>query len=228
MGIETFAAAFLVGLLGGVHCLGMCGGIVTSLTLGIDPQNRASGASLFLQQLGYNLGRLLGYGAAGALVGGFGQMLLGAAPLHHAQRLLYGIAALFMIALGAYLGGWWMGLRYLERGGERLWRRIEPLGRRLLPIRSLPQALALGFLWAWIPCGLVYSVLIWALSAGSAGAGALLLLSFGLGTLPNLLGMGLLVGAAAHWMHNPWTRRIAGGLVLSFGLYASWQVLFPA
>ena len=119
-----------------------------------------------------------------------------------------------------------MGLRQLERWGEGIWQKVEPLGRRLLPIRSLPQALGLGFLWAWIPCGLVYSVLIWALSAGSAGSGALLLLAFGLGTLPNLLGMGMLVGAAAHWIQNPWMRRIAGGLVLSFGLYAGWQVLF--
>jgi len=79
--------------------------------------------------------------------------------------------------------------------------------------------------WAWIPCGLVYSVLIWAVSAGSAGRGALLMLAFGLGTLPNLLGIVLLAGAAAHLGDQVWVRRGAALMVLGFGVYAIWQVL---
>ena len=112
----------------------------------------------------------------------------------------------------------------LEGLGSGLWRRVEPLGRRLLPIRSLGQALGVGFVWAWIPCGLVYSVLIWALSAGSAAQGGLLMLAFGLGTLPTLLGLGMLAGAAARFAEQGWMRRLAGGLVLGFGLHALWQL----
>jgi hypothetical protein len=132
-----------------------------------------------------------------------------------------------MIALGLYLGGWWRGLAVIERAGAGLWRRIEPIGRRLLPIQSLTQAVAVGLVWAWLPCGLVYSVLILALGTGSPGQGPLLMLAFGLGTLPNLLGIGLLAGLASRYLAAVWLRRTAGLLVMGFGLAALWQVLAP-
>jgi sulfite exporter TauE/SafE len=223
-GIEQWVAAFLVGLLGGVHCVGMCGGIVGTLTLGLPREVRSSPPRLFPYQLTYNLGRVAGYVAAGALMGALGTFALALMPVQSAQRVLYAVAALFMILLGLYLGGWWPVLARLERLGARLWRRIEPIGRRLLPIRSPSQALLLGFVWAWIPCGLVYSVLIWCVSAGSATQGALLMLAFGLGTLPTLLGMGILAGAAARFADQVWVRRAAGALVLGFGFYALWQL----
>ena len=219
-GLEQGLAAFLVGLLGGVHCVGMCGGIVGTLTLGLPVGVRSRAPRLLPYQLTYNLGRIAGYGVAGALLGGLGQAAFLALPL---QRGLYFIAALFMLLLGLYLAGWWPGFARLEGLGTGLWRRIEPLGRRLLPIRSLGQALGVGFVWAWIPCGLVYSVLIWALAAGSAVQGALLMLAFGLGTLPTLLGMGMLAGLAARFTEQTWLRRLAGLLVLGFGLHALWQ-----
>ena len=220
-GLEQILAAFLVGLLGGVHCVGMCGGIVGTLTLGLPVGVRSSAPRLFPYQLTYNLGRIGGYGVAGALMGGIGQAAVAVLPL---QRALYLLAAIFMILLGLFLAGWWPGLARLEGLAAGLWRRVEPLGRRLLPIRSLGQALGVGFVWAWLPCGLVYSVLIWALSAGDAVQGALLMLAFGLGTLPTLLGLGLLAGAAARFAEQRWMRRLAGGLVLGFGLHALWQL----
>ncbi|MGD2020154.1 MAG: sulfite exporter TauE/SafE family protein [Thiohalocapsa sp.] len=223
--LTPLATAFVVGLLGGVHCVGMCGGVVSMLTLGIDPSRRRRLRSVLPLQLGYNLGRVAGYGLAGALAGGVGALLAQSGVLYWGQRTLYGLAALVMIALGLYLGGWWRGLAVVERGGAVLWRHIEPVGRRLLPIRSFPQALAVGLVWAWLPCGLVYSVLILALGAGSPVQGALLMLAFGLGTLPNLLGIGLLAGAAARYLEAVWLRRAAGLLVISFGGYALWQLL---
>lgn len=219
-GVEQGLAAFLVGLLGGVHCVGMCGGIVGTLTLGLPVGVRSQAPRLLPYQLAYNLGRISGYGVAGALLGGLGQAAFQALPL---QRGLYLIAALFMLLLGLYLAGWWPGFARLEALGTGLWRRVEPLGRRLLPIQSLGQAVGVGFVWAWIPCGLVYSVLLWALAAGSAVQGALLMLAFGLGTLPTLLGMGMLAGLAARFTEQVWLRRLAGLLVLGFGLHALWQ-----
>ncbi len=219
-GVEQGLAAFLVGLLGGVHCVGMCGGIVGTLTLGLPVGVRSQAPRLLPYQLAYNLGRISGYGVAGALLGGLGQAAFQALPL---QRGLYLIAALLMLLLGLYLAGWWPGFARLEALGTGLWRRVEPLGRRLLPIQSLGQAVGVGFVWAWIPCGLVYSVLIWALAAGSAVQGALLMLAFGLGTLPTLLGMGMLAGLAARFTEQAWLRRLAGLLVLGFGLHALWQ-----
>lgn len=213
-----YAAAFLVGLLGGVHCIGMCGGIVGALTLGLPPERRLGWGAL-PYQLAYNAGRIASYSLAGALVGGLGMLLAGLLPIAVAQRVLLGLAGVFMLLLGLYLGGWWGGLRRLEEAGGGLWRRIEPLGRGLLPVRSPWQALALGAVWGWLPCGLVYSVLIWALSAGGAAQGAGLLLAFGLGTLPNLLLMGAAAGWLAAHVRRPRVRQAAGAVVLAFGLY---------
>jgi hypothetical protein len=136
------------------------------------------------------------------------------------------VAGGFMIALGLYLSGWWVGLTRLEQWGARLWRRIEPYGRKLLPVRHPASALGLGFVWGWLPCGMVYSVLAWSLAAGSASAGASLMLAFGLGTLPMLLAL----GAAARWLagitREPWVRRSAGLAVMLFGL-GVWVFGFP-
>jgi len=213
----NLAGAFIVGLLGGVHCLGMCGGVVGALTLG-QPQQNAATTGFWKLQLGYNLGRILSYMLAGVIAGGLGVLLAQTGPLHYTQQILSIVAGLFMILMGLYLGGWWMGLARVEKAGGLVWKRIEPLGRKLLPVRSSGQAFLLGMVWGWLPCGLVYSVLIWALSAGSMAEGALLMVAFGLGTLPNLL----LMGAAAGWLgsllRKPLVRKIAGALVILFGI----------
>ena len=219
-----YLSALLVGLLGGVHCVGMCGGIVGALTLGVPAAKRGAGSTLpFL--LAYNFGRIASYTAAGAIVGGLGMLIAGVMPVYTAQRLLMAVAGGFMVLLGLYLGGWWYGLTRVERAGSLLWRRIEPLGRGLLPVRSPGQALVLGLLWGWLPCGLVYSMLVWAVSAGDALRGAALMLCFGLGTLPNLLAMGLVAGGLASRLRQGWVRHLAGALVIGFGLYTLWQAV---
>ena len=224
--VGPLLTAFLMGLLGGVHCVGMCGGIVGTLTMGLPREVRGSLGRLVPYQLAYNGGRIAGYTFAGGAMGALGTLIVQVMPVQYAQRGLYILAAVFMILLGLYLGGWWRGLERLERLGSILWRRVEPVGRHLLPIRGPGQAVLLGFVWAWIPCGLVYSALIWSVSAGSAGQGALIMLAFGLGTLPNLLGMGMLAGAAARFADQRWIRQLAGILVLGFGLFALWQLFF--
>ncbi|MGV6858522.1 MAG: sulfite exporter TauE/SafE family protein [bacterium] len=221
MGVETsFFAAFLVGLLGGVHCLGMCGGIVGALTLNIEQPGASSPAGgLFLKQLAYNAGRILSYTLAGGIAGALGAAALNLANVHQAQLFLLLLAGLFMIALGLFLGGWWAGLLKVEKAGSFLvWRWIEPLGKRLIPVRSVGAALVLGAVWGWLPCGLVYSVVIWALASGSFWDGALLLLGFGLGTLPNLLVMGMFAEKARRWTRNPKVKKAAGALVILLGL----------
>ncbi|WP_462320206.1 sulfite exporter TauE/SafE family protein [Halochromatium sp.] len=220
----SLLTAWLVGLLGGVHCVGMCAGIVATLTAGLPREQRQQLSRQIPFQLAYNSGRILSYTIAGALMGALGAVALEFLPLHLAQRVLYLIAAGFMLALGLYLGGWWQGLTLVERLGAQLWRWVEPFGRRFLPVRHWPQALAVGLIWGWLPCGLVYSVLIWSAASGGPLQGALLMLVFGLGTLPNLLGLGLLAGAAARLSEQRWLRQLAGLMVIGFGLYALWQV----
>jgi sulfite exporter TauE/SafE len=214
-----YLAAFLIGLTGGVHCFGMCGGIVGALTLGLPP---APGHPLLARLpylLAYNLGRIASYVTAGALAGGVGAWAANLVSVHHAQLALQVVAGLFMILLGLYLAGWWRGLSRLEQAGGVLWRRIEPLGRKFFPVRTPVRALGIGLVWGWLPCGLVYSVLVWAVGAGGALEGALLLLSFGLGTLPALLAMGTAAAALAGFVRRPAARWTAGALVILFGLY---------
>jgi len=208
-------SAFLVGLLGGVHCVGMCGGIVGALSLGARP---GAGRPRWGLLLDYNLGRIASYTVAGALMGGIGALAAHLVAVQHAQQVLTVIAGLFMLALGLYLAGWWRGLARVEQAGSLIWRRIEPLGRRLIPVRTPLQALLLGLVWGWLPCGLVYSMLIWAISSGGTVQGALLLLAFGLGTLPNLLLMGVFAARLSRWMGRPAVRITAGLLVMAFGL----------
>ena len=221
----SYFAAFLVGLFGGVHCVGMCGGIVGALSFGLPEDLRGSPLRLLPYLLAYNLARILSYTVAGVMLGGIGWLAANMLALHQAKLVLQLLAGAFMLALGLYLGGWWFGLARVERLGARGWRWIEPLGRRLLPVKTPAQAFALGLVWGWLPCGLVYSVLIWAVSAGNPFQGGLLLLSFGLGTLPNLLAMGFVAGQLARTLRIAWVRQLAGGLVVLLGVYTLWQAL---
>ncbi len=219
-----YLSALIVGLVGGVHCVGMCGGIVSTLSISLPGESRRRASAMLPYQMAYNLGRISSYVAAGALMGGLGTLLVQWMPLYVAQRVLLMFAGIFMILLGLYIGGWWMLLNRVEQAGGGLWRRIEPLGRKLLPVSSPLRALGVGLVWGWVPCGLVYSMLINAVSTGSALKGAGVMLAFAAGTLPNLIIMGLLTGAAAHLLQAPLTRRLAGLCVIGFGLWSLWRV----
>ena len=212
----SLLAALLVGFSGGVHCVGMCGGIVTALSL--QPGKRQP----FGFHLAYNLGRIASYTAAGALAGLIGSAAFLSDTLHPLQQGLYLLAQIMLILLGLYLAGLNHAVLVIERWGGRLWTRLQPLFSRLLPVRSLPQALVAGTLWGWLPCGLVYSVLIAALASGSAGHGAALMLAFGLGTLPNLLAMGWLADRLNRVAQDKRVKFVAGMVVAGFGV---WGVL---
>ncbi|SDH55864.1 sulfite exporter TauE/SafE family protein [Propionivibrio dicarboxylicus] len=209
-----YLALFLVGLLGGGHCIGMCGGIVGALSFG--------GTVRPVLHLAYNAGRIASYAAAGALAGVLGGGLDAAGTALSAQwplRIGLAIAAnLMLILLGLYLMGATRSLAWIERGGQHLWRRVAPLTRGFLPARTLGQALALGALWGWLPCGLVYSALISALTTGSAWRGAATMLAFGLGTLPALLLAGLLATRLNEMLARPVVRFSVGLAVVLIGV----------
>ncbi|MDR0776211.1 MAG: sulfite exporter TauE/SafE family protein [Azonexus sp.] len=212
-----YLALFLVGLLGGTHCVGMCGGIVGALSLGAPGRWRL--------HLAYNIGRIASYAVAGAVVGTLGAASLGFDGQVPVRLALYLLANLMLVALGFYLLGVSRALAFTERAGQRLWRRLQPLTRRFLPARSVAQAFPLGLLWGWLPCGLVYSALASALTASSAGRGALLMLAFGLGTLPNLLLAGMLLSRLNEFVRRPVVRTLSGLLVLGFGLYGLFALM---
>lgn len=206
-----FLALFLVGLLGGTHCVGMCGGIVGALSMGVSAR--------WSMHLAYNAGRILSYAAAGAIAGALGAASMGLEAQVPVRLILYFVANLMLVALGLYLLGVSRALAFTERAGQTLWRRIQPLTRRFLPAQSVAQAFPLGLLWGWLPCGLVYSALATALTAGSSERGALMMLAFGLGTLPNLLLAGIVLARLNEFVRRPVVRTLSGLLVLGFGIY---------
>lgn len=206
-----FLALFLVGLLGGTHCVGMCGGIVSALSMGAPAR--------WSMHLAYNGGRILSYGVAGAIAGALGAASMGLEGQLPVRLIFYFLANLMLIALGFYLLGVTRLLAFTERAGQHLWRRIQPLTKRFLPARTLAQAFPLGLLWGWLPCGLVYSALASTLTAGSAGRGALMMLAFGAGTLPNLLLAGILLAQLNEFVRRPAVRMASGLLILGFGIH---------
>lgn len=178
-GINYFSA-FLIGLAGGVHCVGMCGGIVAALRV-VSPK----GASVLPYTLAYNMGRITSYTLAGAITGALGKIAADFVPLaNYALSLLSGI---MLLLLACYLGKWWTGLSVLENAGKGLFAKLQPLSKRFLPFKTPLSAVPYGFVWGWLPCGLVYSTLTWSLAAGNALQGAGIMFFFGLGTLPTLL-----------------------------------------
>ncbi|GLO44515.1 sulfite exporter TauE/SafE family protein [Pseudomonas putida] len=210
--LPLLGSAMILGLLGGGHCLGMCGGLMGALTLAIPPEQRGRRLRLLLA---YNLGRILSYACAGLLLGLAG-WAVASSPAALALRV---VAALLLIAMGLYLAGWWSGLTRIEALGRGLWRHIQPVASRLLPVSNLPRALLLGALWGWLPCGLVYSTLLWAASQGNAGYSATLMLAFGVGTWPVLLATGL-AAERVNILLKRRSVRVAGGvLVMLFGIW---------
>ncbi len=209
----SLLAAFLVGLLGGGHCAGMCGGIVGAVSMTL-PGDRPRMPFL----LSYNFGRISSYALAGVIAGALGSSSLFLEHVLPIEKILYALASLMLILLGLYLAGIWRVLTMLEMLGAKLWQRIQPLSRSLLPVRSVSQSFLLGTLWGWLPCGLVYSVLVAAVASASPLQGGLLMAAFGLGTLPALLAMGMAAVQLKQVLQNLWFRRASGLLIAGFGV----------
>jgi len=212
-------ALFAAGLASGVHCVGMCGGIVTAFDAGarpVIPIRPASEAGAGARRLAFNAGRISTYAAAGALVSFLGAVTYAAGVLPGQQAL--GIAAAAaMLLMGLYLLGLGRVLAPLEGLGAPLWRRLMPLAAKLLPARTWTQAYAAGVVWGFLPCAMVYAALGAAAFAGSPARGALAMLAFGLGTLPFLLAAGWLAARLRAW------RAAAGAALIAFAAFSLFQ-----
>ncbi|WP_284446679.1 sulfite exporter TauE/SafE family protein [Fluviibacter phosphoraccumulans] len=212
-----FAAAILIGWLGGVHCLGMCGGIVSALSLSVPATRRPA------LLLAYNAGRCLTYTLLGALAGLLGYA--GVSVLGLGPKVLFALANLLLIGMGLYLMGWPVLVRPLEQGGQLVWRHIEPLARRFFPVTTPLRALVVGLAWGFLPCGLVYSALATAIATSNPLTGALWMAGFALGTLPNLLLAGWMGAGLLNRLRQSALRWLAGALVAAWGLYGMAQLL---
>ncbi len=218
MDSHPLSIAFTLGLFSTLHCIGMCGGIIGALTFSLPPEVRASRWRLASFVGAYNIGRIASYALAGAVFGAFGQHLFHALSPTHGHFLLQGLAALVLAGIGLYLAGWFPGFARLESLGAPLWRRLEPLGRRLLPVRSPLHALLFGAVWGWLPCGLVYSALLWTSALCGAQTGALTMLAFGAGTLPGVMSAGVFTGWLTRMTRLPSVRQSLGIILVVLAL----------
>ncbi|GAB1259405.1 sulfite exporter TauE/SafE family protein [Aurantivibrio plasticivorans] len=219
----SIASAFTVGLMGSVHCIGMCGGIASALGVSSGNDNTRS---RWLYNVLYNVGRLISYAFMGGVLG----WLIHLDPHamhgmgdgeHHHQGVSVGklLSGALLIAMGLYLAGWWYGLVKLEKLGHILWRRIQPLTQRVMPVDRFYKALCLGLLWGWLPCGLVYSALAFSATQDNTFMSAATMFAFGLGTAPALVVSGVFAQQVQTFSRRPIVRHVMGALILAFGLW---------
>ena len=214
----TYTSAFLLGMFSTIHCVGMCGGIIGALSLSLPVEIRNNKARMLMFITTYNIGRILSYSFAGLVAGAIGTGVLASAGFDQGHALLRAIGVAMMVAIGLYLAGWLPQLALVEKIGVPVWKKLEPVGRKLLPVASLPKAMAYGLIWGWLPCGLVYFVLLWALTAGNAAQGALTMLAFGIGTLPTLLATGFMTSWLTRFARSTRARQLVGLLIVAMAI----------
>lgn len=212
----SYISAFLLGLFSTVHCIAMCGSVIGALTLSLPKEVRENQLQMFPYVLNYNLGRLLSYGVAGLVVG----LLVSPLGEFGGNQILRYLATFVMIAMGLYLAGWFPKFARMERIGTPIWRLLQPIGQKLLPVKRRSQAFFLGAVWGWLPCGLVYSALAIAATMGEPVNSALVMLAFGAGTLPAVMGAGIFTGFLSSLSRTKSLRQIAGLSIIIMALAA--------
>lgn len=235
--------ALITGFLGSLHCLGMCGGVSGTIAMGAASLRRSGPEQAALSiaipvasirrspqvlsapqtnVLAFNAGRIGSYMIAGAMAGSIGGAIGQGWVLSEtmtARTVLFLFANLMIVATGLYVMGLPQLLAPLERAGGLLWRHVSPLIKQLVPMNTVPRAALFGMLWGWIPCGMVYAILLSAISAGSAVTGMLTMLAFGIGTLPAMLAAGWAAGSIRQWTRDSRIRMAAGAAVVAMGLF---------
>ena len=201
------STAFILGLSGAGHCLGMCGGIAAALNLG--------GARSSAITVAYHTGRITSYTLLGAVLGlASASIDIGAWTI----TLRY-LAGLLLIGMGLYIANWWRGMAMLERAGSRLWQPVQRLSSKLLPLRRWPQGFALGLCWGLMPCGLIYSSLAWAATAQNAIAAAQMMMLFGLGTLPAMLATSMGAQGLQAFLRRRGLKQVIAVLLIGSGIW---------
>jgi sulfite exporter TauE/SafE len=228
MALSALVAAWLAGVLGGAHCLAMCGGFLAA----VSAAPRAATAPLLpagalaRHQLPYNLGRVTTYVLLGAAFGAAGNAALASVDWLPLQRGLFVVANLFLLALAVAIAWRHEGAAPLQRVGLALFRRLRPMVGVFAASDGIPARYALGMVWGLVPCALIYGVLPIALFGGGAIQGGAVMLAFGLGTLPNLLAAGWLFARARNWLDGRPARYTTALLLAAFAAVGIWRALF--
>ena len=207
-----YLSALALGLAGGGHCLGMCGGIAAALNLG--------GQSSLPVTVAYHSGRVLSYTLLGGVLG----VIAGSIDLVAWTIALRYLAGLLLIAMGLYVADWWRGMLVLEKAGARLWQPVQRLSSRLLPVRNPLQGLALGLCWGLMPCGLIYSALAWSATAQSPLYSASLMFCFGLGTLPAMMAVSLGADKVQSFLRKRGLKLFIAVMLIGSGIWTIYLV----
>ncbi|WP_320823516.1 sulfite exporter TauE/SafE family protein [Reinekea sp.] len=197
-------AAFLIGLVSAGHCLGMCGGLMVAAGLN---------STRPILTAYYNIGRITTYVVLASVLSYFSHLL----PSHTLPWLQI-LSGCLLLLSALYFLGWNHWLKKFEQVGVPLWRRLQPLSKKLLPIDSAKTAYCIGLLWGFIPCGLIYTAIAFSLGMANVLHSALAMLCFGLGTLPAMIGSALMANRIRPWLYHPKVKFILAALMLLFAL----------
>ncbi len=224
---SSYLTAFAMGLFSSLHCIGMCGSIIGTLTLSLDASIRQRKASLFAFVLNYNLGRIISYTLAGAFGGMLSSLLVQPFAHNLGYRFLQILSACIIGSAGLYIAGWFPYFAYIEKIGVYLWKKLEPFGHKLIPVKTRFNALWFGMIWGWLPCGLVYTSLALAVASGNMQTSAFTMLAFGCGTLPAVVGIGIMTPSFINSLRRPYIKQAVGLLMIVLALAAAFPWLYP-
>ena len=214
----SFLVPFSLGLFSTLHCLAMCGGIITALSMGLIAA--PSGNTGYALVFNYNLGRIISYSIAGVMAGTAGMLFTQLTPEGSGHRILQIIAGLFLVMLGLHIGGWFPQFKKIEHISARAWQLLQPVGRLFIPVDHWFKALIVGSIWGWLPCGLVYSVLLWTVASADPIIGGSYMFAFGLGTLPGMVAAGILGERMRSILQKNRIKKVAGILILGYGVWS--------
>lgn len=222
-GAISLGAAFVAGTAGSTHCFAMCGGMAAAF--GMRSRVTATDArGAFVNASSYHLGRIAGYAIVGAVFGLAGAMLRSGFDLMRVSAVMRIASGVLMILIALRLLIRWNALAVVEQLGARFWSMLRPLAQRAARSEGPGGALMIGILWGWLPCGLVYSMVLLAATSGDPSYGAWIMAAFGLGTLPSMLTSSLLASRLQRALARRRPRLISGMLLIVFG---AWMILMP-
>lgn len=220
----SVAAAFLAGISGGVHCAAMCGPLIG---IACGPCGRGRSREWLGRALAYNAGRIATYAIAGGATGAIGAAGLALRGAPATQQALLAVMSFSLILLAAYVAGFAPFVRSIERVGAAVWRRVGPGAGRFLPVNTPGRAFGLGFVFGWLPCGMVYLVLIAALTTADPLQGAMVMTAFGLGTLPNVLAISAWFKYVAA-VKGRFARALIAAVIAAVGVAGVLKAAHPA
>lgn len=210
--LDVILIGLLMGLGGSLHCVGMCGAIVTAFSFN---QKGNSLAKNTVQTVTYNFGRASTYILLGLLFGWLGHLGAELGLL----KILRVFAGVLMVATGFYVAGFFTSFTKIEVVGKTVWRHVQPLLAKLDPKRSYLHSYFAGMIWGLIPCGLVYAAIGVALGQGSVQNSVVFMLFFGVGTMLPLILLGIGFSHMANFMRKPVVRYLLASGMIVFGSY---------